>query len=149
MARDKSTDPQPRAKFKINGANLQRHPYTITSTVTPTPILHISGPLLLSCNTIPPPPWRNSPPVGQGLLIIASSRSHSDTPHSVRLLWMSDLPYVTTHNTHKRETAMPSAGFEPAVSASGRPQNHALDRVVTRIGHKIQQATKNFTVTCR
>jgi hypothetical protein len=30
------------------------------------------------------------PPVGQGLLIIEVSRSHSDTPHSVEILWMRD-----------------------------------------------------------
>jgi len=30
------------------------------------------------------------PPVGQGFLIIEASRSHSDAPHSVRLLWTSD-----------------------------------------------------------
>jgi hypothetical protein len=28
--------------------------------------------------------------VGQGLLITEASRSHSDTPHSVGLLWTSD-----------------------------------------------------------
>jgi len=32
------------------------------------------------------------PPVGQGLPIIQASRSHSDTPQSVGLLWMSDQP---------------------------------------------------------
>jgi len=32
------------------------------------------------------------PLVGQGLLIIEVSRSHSDTPHSVGLLWTSDQP---------------------------------------------------------
>jgi hypothetical protein len=33
------------------------------------------------------------PLVGQGLVTVeASSRSHSDTPHSVGLLWMSDQP---------------------------------------------------------
>jgi hypothetical protein len=30
------------------------------------------------------------PFVGQGLLIIEASRLHSDTPHSVGLLWTSD-----------------------------------------------------------
>jgi hypothetical protein len=30
------------------------------------------------------------PLVGQGLLIIEASRSYSDTPHSVGLLWTSD-----------------------------------------------------------
>jgi hypothetical protein len=32
------------------------------------------------------------PPVGQGLRIIQASRSHSDTPQTVGLLWMSDKP---------------------------------------------------------
>ena len=29
--------------------------------------------------------------------------------------------YQTTHNTHKRQTSMPPAGFEPAIPASERP----------------------------
>ena len=41
-------------------------------------------------------PWGNSPPVGQGLLNIEDSRSYSDTPHSVGLLWTSDQPDVET-----------------------------------------------------
>jgi len=39
-----------------------------------------------------PPPLAQQPPVGQDLLIIKASRSHSDTPHSVGLLWTSDQP---------------------------------------------------------
>jgi hypothetical protein len=39
--------------------------------------------------------------------------------------------YLTTHN---RQTSMPSAGFEPAIPASERPQTHALDRGATGIG---------------
>jgi len=31
-------------------------------------------------------------PVGEGLLIIGASLSHSDTPQSVGLLWTSDKP---------------------------------------------------------
>jgi hypothetical protein len=34
--------------------------------------------------------------VGQGLLIIGASRSHSDTPQSVWLLWTSDEPDAQT-----------------------------------------------------
>ena len=45
-------------------------------------------------------------PMGQGLLIIEASRSHSDTSHSVGLLWISDQPdlelCLTTHNTQKK-----------------------------------------------
>jgi len=36
------------------------------------------------------------PLVGPVFLIIESSRSHSDTPHSVGLLWMSDQPDAET-----------------------------------------------------
>jgi len=42
--------------------------------------------------------------------------------------------YLTTHNTQKRQIFMPSAGFEPAIPASDRPQNRALDGVATGIG---------------
>jgi len=36
------------------------------------------------------------PLVGQGLLIIKALRSHSDTPHSVGILWTSDHPDAET-----------------------------------------------------
>jgi hypothetical protein len=46
---------------------------------------------------------------------------------------MRDL-YLTTHNTQKRQTSMPPAGFKPTISASKRSQTHALDCVATGIG---------------
>jgi len=50
--------------------------------------------------------------VGLGLLIVEYSRSHSDTPHLVGLIWTGDRHIAeTTHNTHKRLTSMPSALF--------------------------------------
>jgi len=36
------------------------------------------------------------PPVGQGLRFVEDSLSHSDTPHSVELLWTSDQPDAET-----------------------------------------------------
>ena len=36
------------------------------------------------------------PVMGQGVLIMEVSRSHSDTPQSVGLLWMSDQPDTET-----------------------------------------------------
>ena len=36
--------------------------------------------------------------VGPGLLIIEASRSLSDTPHSVGLLWTSDRPDAKTYS---------------------------------------------------
>ena len=42
--------------------------------------------------------------------------------------------YLTTHNTHNRQTSMPLVGFEPTISAGERPQTYALDRAATGIG---------------
>jgi hypothetical protein len=78
--------------------------------------------------------------VGQGLPIIKASRSHwfrhttvGRTPLDEWSVRRRDL-YLTTHNTHKRQASMPPALFEPAISASERPQTHVLDRAATVIG---------------
>jgi hypothetical protein len=42
--------------------------------------------------------------------------------------------YLTTRNTHNRQTSMLPAGFEPAIPASERPQTHTIDRATTGIG---------------
>jgi len=42
--------------------------------------------------------------------------------------------YLTTHNTHNRQTSMPPLGFEPTISAGERPQTYALDRAATGTG---------------
>ena len=39
--------------------------------------------------------------------------------------------YLTTHNTHNRQTSMAPLGFEPTISAGERPQTYALDRAAT------------------
>ena len=79
------------------------------------------------------------PRVGQGFLIIETWHSHSDTPHSVGVIWMSDQPrrrdlYLTTHNTNKRQTDMTPARFEPSTPASERPQTQAVDRAAIGTG---------------
>jgi len=80
------------------------------------------------------------PPVGQGLLIFKDSSSHSlrHTTLSRNLLdeWSArrtDL-YLTTCNTHKTDTSMFPAGFEPAIPKSERSQTQAFDLVGTGIG---------------
>jgi hypothetical protein len=45
--------------------------------------------------------------------------------------------YLTTHNTHNRQTSMPPLGFKPTISAGKRPQTYALDRVATGTGDGI------------
>jgi hypothetical protein len=42
--------------------------------------------------------------------------------------------YLTTHNTHNRQRAMPPARFEPAIPASDRQQAHTLDRATIGFG---------------
>jgi len=42
--------------------------------------------------------------------------------------------YLTTHNTHNRQTSVLPVGFEPAVTASERRQTYGLDRSVTITG---------------
>jgi hypothetical protein len=60
--------------------------------------------------------------------------------HSVGLLWTRDRPnardlHLTRHNTHNRQTSMPSAGLEPISPARERPKTQALDRAATGTGH--------------
>jgi hypothetical protein len=64
-------------------------------------------------------------------------RSFFIIPHSVGLLWTrdeSDAVNFTFQNTHRQETAMTPAGFEPPVPATKRPQTHPLDGAATGIG---------------
>ena len=44
--------------------------------------------------------------------------------------------YLTTHNTHNRQTSMPPVGFDPTISAGERPQTYALDRAATGTSDK-------------
>ena len=78
------------------------------------------------------------PLLGQDLPIIEASQSYSDTtlgriPLHEWSAQRTDL-YLKTHNTHKRQTSMPPAGFEPTIPASERPQTQVLDRAATGIG---------------
>ena len=60
--------------------------------------------------------------------------------------WRRDL-YLTTHNTHKRQTSMIPAGFEPAVPSSELPHTHALGRAVyTLICHLSSWATEIHSI---
>jgi hypothetical protein len=65
------------------------------------------------------------PLVGQDLHMIEAARSHSDTPHSARLLWTSDQAegsdiYIPSCNSQNRRTATHPMGFEPAIAGSQR-----------------------------
>ena len=71
-------------------------------------------------------------------LIVEVSRSHSDMPHSVRLLRIRVRPVADTSNSQHttQQTSMLPAGFEPAIPAREGTQTHALDRAATGIDQK-------------
>jgi hypothetical protein len=50
--------------------------------------------------------------------------------------------YRTIHNTHKRQTSLPPAGFESTIPASERPQTHALVPAATGICHAMISPSK-------
>jgi hypothetical protein len=75
-----------------------------------------------------------------GLIILTVFRLQTTTvgrtPLDERLARHRDL-YLTTHNTHNRQTSLPLVGFEPTIQQGERPQTHALDRVATGTGMKL------------
>jgi hypothetical protein len=73
------------------------------------------------------------PPHYRGFTITLRHTTVGRTPLDKWSAWRRDL-YLTTHNTHKRQTSMPPAGFETIIPASEQPQTHALDRKATGIG---------------
>jgi len=54
--------------------------------------------------------------------------------------------YLTTHNTHNRQTSMPLVGFEPTIPAGERPQTYALDRAATGTGQRRCHILKFYSV---
>jgi hypothetical protein len=78
--------------------------------------------------------------VGQGLLTVEASQSHSHT-HTLGRTPVHEWSgrrkafYLKTNNTHTRQTSMTLAGFEPAIPASERSQVHVLDSADTGIGY--------------
>jgi hypothetical protein len=81
-------------------------------------------------------PSRPRPPHYRGFTITLRHTTLSRTPLEEGWARRRDL-YLTTHNTHNRQTSMPPAGFEPAIPVGERPQTHALKRVATGIVHDI------------
>jgi hypothetical protein len=86
------------------------------------------------------PPCGSTAPRGLGLLIFRGFTithfRHTTLGRTPLDEWPArrrDL-YLTTHNTHKRQTSMPLVGFEPTIPASEQPQTHALDHAATGIG---------------
>ena len=62
---------------------------------------------------------------------------HTQTHHirqgsSRRVISSTQRPlYLSTQNTHNRQTSIPHPGFEPTIAAGERQQTHALGRAAT------------------
>jgi hypothetical protein len=54
--------------------------------------------------------------------------------------------YLTTHNTHNRQTSMLLVGFEPTISAGEQPKTYVLDRAATGIGSTDYWVKNKFDV---
>ena len=84
-------------------------------------------------------PWRNSPPPSgprpryRGFMITLRYTILCRTLLDEWSTRRRDL-YLTTHNTHNRQTSMSWVGFEPTIPASERPQTDALERAATGTG---------------
>jgi len=70
-----------------------------------------------------------------GFLISEVSRSHSDTPHSVAILWTSPSQRLLSDNTQNSQEAViiASGSFKPTMLSSERKQTHRLDRTANGI----------------
>ena len=75
--------------------------------------------------------YKNTPPVW-GSSITPRRATFVRTPLDEWSACRRD-PYLTIHNTQKRQTSMPAAKFKLEIPASESPQTHASDRAATRI----------------
>jgi len=72
------------------------------------------------------------PTVVQGLPIMHATRSKSDTPHWLRILWMSDQSVLANRTwqnaTLTKDRHLCFRMIRTRIPASELPQTHALDR---------------------
>ena len=84
------------------------------------------------------------PNVGQGLLILEVSRSHTTTHYSRkdssgRMISSSQRPLPD--NTQHPSISPPNVGFAPTIPASERPQTYALDCAATGTGKMVHESS--------
>jgi hypothetical protein len=92
----------------------------------------------------PPPhgataPNAPGPPHCPGLTI---THRHTTLGRTLSGREISPSQRLTIHNTQKRQTSVPLAGFEPAIPASERPQTVAVDRAAAAIDRLWDSVTK-------
>jgi hypothetical protein len=88
------------------------------------------------------------PYMGLGLLVSSRFHDHTDRHTTLGKTPLDEGParrrdlYLTSHNTHKRQTSTPPVGLEPTILISERPKTHALDRTATGIGIQTHDSSK-------
>jgi len=92
------------------------------------------------------PPDRPGLPHYLGYTIILRHTTFSRTALDGWSVRRSD-PYLTTQNTHNRQTSMTPTEFEPAIPASERPQTQAIDSAATEIGCQLTFIHSAFCLT--
>ena len=93
--------------------------------------------------TTPPPQWARASSLTRFLDHTQRRITVGRTPLDEWSARRRDL-YLTTHNTHNRQTSMPPVGFEPTIPASERPQTYALDRAATETGYNLKYMSLYF-----
>ena len=86
-----------------------------------------------SWRNCPPPQWARASSIRKFINHTQRRTTFGRTPLDEWSARRIDL-YLTTHNTHNRQTFMPPVGFEPTISAGQRPQTSALDSAANGIG---------------
>ena len=117
----------------------KRHTY-VTLTLSALTSFLRSNLLLNSLETKIFFPLAQQSLLGQGLLIIEASQSHSfrhiifsRTPLDEWSARRRDLS-LKIYTIYNRQTSIPPVGFEPAIPTSERLQTYALDRAASGIG---------------
>jgi hypothetical protein len=93
------------------------------------------------------PQWATSSSITRFLHHTQRRTTVSRTPLGEWSVRRRDL-YLTTHNTHNRQTSLPPVGFELTISASERSQTYAVDRADTGISnYKKSEKQKCSTIS--
>jgi len=83
------------------------------------------------------------PNVGHGLLILEVSRSHTQRRTTIGRTRLNELsasrrdPYLTTHDTHNRQTFMPPGGIRTHDLSRRAAADLRLDRAATGTGEPL------------
>ena len=80
-----------------------------------------------------PPQWARASSFSRFLDHTQRRTTVGTTPLDDRSARRRDL-YLTTHNTHSRQTSIPLMGFERTISIDERPQTYDLDRAAIGTG---------------